>query len=396
VKPEIGYRTAVLPLLKRHDVDLGTAIVVNSRLSAEDLVARFARLGHARVEPPVLQPADIFLDQSGENFRRRMFVTTDSEGREMALRPEFTIPVVRLYLAGDDAGALAQYSYCGRVFRMQAGESGEFVQAGIESFGRTDTAATDAEIVALALEALNEFGVHDPDIHLGDMGLFNAVMEALALPDAVLRRLKRAFASGRLTVDTLDQVLGGQGQADASHAGLSAALVGLDPATARNLVEDMLKIARISTVGGRTSAEIADRFLRQAGQAEVTLPDKARAVLAAYLAISGEPDEVSDLLRALSVDEGLDLAAVLAVFDERTGFLAARGVDVSKIRVATAFGRDLDYYTGMVFEMRTSSESRSLVGGGRYDRLAQSLGATHPVPAVGCSIWMDRLIGSTP
>jgi len=75
------------------------------------------------------------------------------------LRPEFTIPVVRLYLAGDDSGALAQYSYCGRVFRMQAGESGEFVQAGIESFGRTDTAATDAEIVAL-LAYLSRLGLN--------------------------------------------------------------------------------------------------------------------------------------------------------------------------------------------------------------------------------------------
>jgi ATP phosphoribosyltransferase regulatory subunit len=380
---------------------LGTAIVVNSRLSAEDLVARFARLGYARVEPPVLQPADIFLDQSGENFRRRMFVTTDSEGCEMALRPEFTIPVVRLYLAGGDAGGLAQYSYCGRVFRMQSGESGEFVQAGIESFGRSDIAAADAETVALALEALHEFGVHDPDIHLGDMGLFNAVMDALALPDALLRRLKRAFALGSLNVDTLDQVLGGQGQVDASHPGLSAALVGLDPVTARNLVEDMLKIARISTVGGRTSAEIADRFLHQAGQTDVVLPDHARQVLAAYLAISGEPDAVSDQLRSLTAAQGLDLSAALDVFDERTGFLAARGVDVSKIHVATAFGRDLDYYTGMVFEMRASRTgasphpaSRSLVGGGRYDRLAQSLGATQAVPAVGCSIWMDRLIGS--
>ncbi len=370
--------------------------MVNSRLSAEDLAARFVRLGYARVEPPVLQPADIFLDQSGENFRRRMFVTTDSEGREMALRPEFTIPVVRLYLAGADAGGLAQYSYCGRVFRMQSGESGEFVQAGIESFGRTDSAAADAETVALALEALHEFGVHDPAIRLGDMGLFNAVTEALALPDAVLRRLKRAFALGSLTVANLDQVLGGEGEADASHPGLSAALIGLDPVTARNLVEDMLKIARISTVGGRTSAEIADRFLRQAGQTATVLPDHTRDVLNAYLAISGEPDAVSDRLRDLASTQGLDLSAALDVFDERTGFLAARGVDVSKIHVSTAFGRDLDYYTGMVFEIRASNAGPSLVGGGRYDRLAQSLGAAQAVPAVGCSIWMDRLIGSTP
>jgi ATP phosphoribosyltransferase regulatory subunit len=39
------------------------------------LIALFEREGYARIEPPVLQPADVFIDLSGEDIRRRMFVT---------------------------------------------------------------------------------------------------------------------------------------------------------------------------------------------------------------------------------------------------------------------------------------------------------------------------------
>jgi ATP phosphoribosyltransferase regulatory subunit len=369
--------------------------VVNSRLSAEDLVARFTRLGYSRVEPPVLQPADIFLDQSGENFRRRMFITTDAEGRELALRPEFTIPVVRLYLEQEPRGQEARYSYCGRVFRMQSGNPGEFVQAGIESFGRKDLAATDAEIMGLALEALKAFGISDPVIQMGDLGLFAALLAALDLPPPVLRRLKRAFAKGQLNAATLDRVLDDRETEDAALTGLSSALTGIDPVTARQLVEDLLKIAGISAVGGRSNAEIADRLLERAEQGQSIVPARARAILADYLSISGDPDTASAALHALAQRETIAMDEALSRFDERNGFLLVSGIALDHIRFSTAFGRDLDYYTGLVFEMCAADrpETGTLIGGGRYDRLVQSLGASEPVPAVGCSVFMDRLLG---
>ncbi len=369
--------------------------MVRARLSAEQLVARFVRVGYARVEPPVLQPADVFLDLSGEDIRRRMFVTTDSEGREMALRPEFTIPVARLHLESAEAGRRAAYSYCGPVFRLRTGETGEFVQAGIESFGRTDIAAADAEIVALALEAVEAAdGPADADLRLGDVGLFTALTAALALPPAVLRNLKRAFAQGALSTANL-AALSAPVTTTGEHAGLLAALSGQDPRAARAFVEDLLKIAGISSGGGRSPAEIAERFLAQAENDAGGLSDEARDVLARYLAIAGDPDAAATAMRDLAANAGLDLAEALDLFEARTGFLAARGVAVERIAFSTAFGRNLDYYTGMVFEIRDPrrTDGRPLVGGGRYDRLVETLGAQQPIPAVGCSIWVDRLIG---
>ena len=58
---------------------------------------------------------------SGEEVRRRLFLTADAAGEELCLRPEYTIPVCRAYLSSDKAGKIAEYSYLGPVFRARAG-----------------------------------------------------------------------------------------------------------------------------------------------------------------------------------------------------------------------------------------------------------------------------------
>src|SRR5271157_1001293 len=100
------------------------------------LLAHYQRAGYVRAEPPILQPAEPFLDMSGEDIRRRMYLTTDASGRELCLRPDLTIPVSRDYLASANAGRPAGFCYLGPVFRYRSEASAEFPQAGIESFGR--------------------------------------------------------------------------------------------------------------------------------------------------------------------------------------------------------------------------------------------------------------------
>src|SRR2546430_15484573 len=108
---------------------------------AAALVTSYVRAGYALVAPAMLQPAEPFLDLSGEDIRKRMFLTVDPQGRELCLRPDLTIPVCRDYLASDAAGKVAGFCYLGPVFRHRSGEPSEFLRAGIESFGRTDIAA---------------------------------------------------------------------------------------------------------------------------------------------------------------------------------------------------------------------------------------------------------------
>src|SRR2546423_2195808 len=84
---------------------------------AEALLASYERTGYLRATPAILQPAEPFLDLSGEDIRRRMYLTTDPQGRELCLRPDLTIPVSLDYLASSAAGKAQGFCYFGPVFR---------------------------------------------------------------------------------------------------------------------------------------------------------------------------------------------------------------------------------------------------------------------------------------
>ena len=356
------------------------------------LLHHLVAAGYDPVDPPLLHAAGTFLDLGGEDIRARLYLTTDAAGVELCLRPEFTIPAARAYLASPAAGRPAAYSCCGPVFRMRAGGPGELRQAGLESFGRADIAAADAEILALSLDAVERSGTRLRSVSLGDAGLVSSMLDAVGLPPLWQRRLKRGLERGQ----GLDAVLRGAPARRPEHSGLLAALAGADGKDAHALVADLLSIAGITTVGGRSVGEIADRFLAQVAQgAAPDFGDERRQVLDAFFDVSGDPDRASGQLRALADDAGLDMRSALDLFDARTGFIAAQGVDLSRLAFRTAFARNLDYYTGFVFEAHGADADGPVIGGGRYDRLCQALGSPSPIPAVGAAIWLDRLDGET-
>ncbi len=361
---------------------------------ADALLASFERAGYARVTPAILQPAEPFLDLSGEDIRKRMYLTTDPHGRELCLRPDLTIPVSRDYLASPSAGRAAGYCYLGPVFRDRGNLPGEFLQAGIESFGRPDTAAADAEMLALGLEATGHYSLAMPDTQTGDVGLFSALIAALDLAPIWKRRLMKDFNRKSNLAYDLERLALSAAKGRPEYQGVLAALAGSDPKAAHALVTDLLSIAGTSAVGGRSVGEIADRFLEQAAiGARSGLPHEIGALIQRFLAIKGDPDTAAAELRTLAADAKVALDAALDLFESRTGFLAARGVDVARIRFATAFGRGFDYYTGFVFELHDphARAKGPLVAGGRYDGLLLRLGSATAIPAVGFAAWIERL-----
>ncbi len=364
-----------------------------SEARADALLGAFERAGYRQVKPAILQPAEPFLDLSGEDIRKRMYLTADPHGRELCLRPELTIPVSRDYLASPLAGKPAGFCYLGPVFLHRGDGPAEFIQAGIESFGRNDIAAADAEMLALGLEATGHYGVAAPQMRIGDVGLFSALIASLDLAPAWKRRLIKDFNHKTSLTHDLERLTLGAPHARSEYEGVLAALAGSDPKAAHALVTDLLSIAGIKAVGGRSVGEIADRFLEQSALgAQRSLPQETRLLIERFLAVSGDPDQAAAELRALARDAKVKLDAALDLFESRTGFLAARGVDVARIRFATGFGRGLDFYTGFMFELHGASggEDGPLVAGGRYDGLLTRLGSGTPIPAVGFAVWIER------
>src|SRR6185295_16235181 len=108
------------------------ALIALLDAQAAKILQVFAAKSYARVEPPILQPADVFLDRSGEEIRRRTFVLTDPSGEELCLRPELTIPVCRLHLQSNGKFP-ARLSYHGPAFRVQLSQPdrpSQFLQTG--------------------------------------------------------------------------------------------------------------------------------------------------------------------------------------------------------------------------------------------------------------------------
>ena len=84
------------------------------------------------------------------------------------------------------------------------------------------------------------------------------------------------------------------------------------------------------------------------------------------------------------------LRATIAAFAAREAEIDRAGVDTSAIFYDATFGRALDYYTALVYEV-TLPDGLVLIGGGRYDRLLTMVGATGDIPGVGFSVWLDRV-----
>ena len=362
---------------------------------AEALIASYERAGYRRCAPAILQPAEPFLDLSGEDIRKRMYLTTAPGGGEFCLRPDLTIPVSRDYLASPAVGYPSGFCYLGPVFRHSGDGAPEFLQAGIESFGRADKAAADAEMLARGLEATAQYGLAPPDIQTGDVALFVNFIAGLDLPPAWKRRLIKDFnRKSNLAQDLERLVLGGNNERP-EYQGVLAALAGSDPHAAHALVTDLLSIAGITAVGGRSVGEIADRFLEQAALgASTKLPRDVRALIERFLGVQGDPDQAAAELRALAAEADLSaaLAPALDLFEHRTGFLAAHGIDPARLSFSTSFGRGFDYYTGFVFELTDPARTGDpLVAGGRYDDLLSRLGSPQAIPAVGFAVWIERL-----
>jgi ATP phosphoribosyltransferase regulatory subunit len=363
---------------------------------ADNLLSSFAQAGYIQAEPAILQPAEPFLDLSGEDIRKSLYLTTDAGGEELCLRPDLTIPVARDYLASPRAGQPAGFSYLGPVFRYRSGRPSEFLQAGVESFGRQDRAAADAEMLALALEATSAFGVSEVEIRTGDVALFNALIDALDLYPVWRRRLIKDFNRKINLAQDIERITLATGPGHNEYEGVLAALAGSDRKAALALVTDLMSIAGTTNVGGRTVAEIADRFLEQSTLKSGALPPDALSLIKRFMAIAGSPGEALIQLRKLAADTKLDLSAAIDPFEDRIKrfdvMASDRGIDTSKIRFSTSFGRGLDYYTGFEFELHSKGDgAEPLVAGGRYDGLMTQLGALAPIPAVGFSVWVETL-----
>jgi ATP phosphoribosyltransferase regulatory subunit len=110
-----------------------------------------------------------------------------------------------------------------------------------------------------------------------------------------------------------------------------------------------------------------------------------------YLTIEGSASDVVAKLNAVA--GGKHFKAAITNFEKRIDSLEDQGLNPRRFHFSANFGRELEYYTGFVFQIDKDTHNTPLTvaGGGRYDNLLKDLGAAQSISAVGCAIHTERV-----
>ncbi len=371
--------------------------------NAQDRILKlFVNLDYVHVAPEIIQPAEVFLSQSGEAMRQRTYVFTDHLGLELCLRPDVTIPACRIYLKRNpQADQLARYCYVGPAFRFQSEDAGpgqprEFEQAGVELLMRDDKEAAEAEVLALGISAIETAGIRDFTIKFGDLSLFADLIDGFDMPERWRDRLKHQFWRHAALDDLLVQLAGTKTTSDGLYdQTLVNQLRDCDQTNAIDIVDTYLAQNNIPVVGRRSVGDIARRLLDHVADIEAKpLDENIVSTIKAYLAITDGPQQALAKIKAVANAADIDLSTALGAFERRLELFGQRKINLDRAVFSAQFGRNLEYYTGFVFQLEMPGQgiAGQLAGGGRYDNLLSGLGAPRPVPAVGCAIHLDRLL----
>lgn len=360
------------------------------------------RRGFRRIEPAILQPAEFYLDQIGEDLRSRTYVFTDPDGEELCLRPDLTLPACRLYLdEHPEADAIARLSYHGPAFRYQPDGGDptrprEFHQIGLESFGEADTVAAETEVVSAVDECLTALGVGRAQIRLGDLGLVHGLIASIDMPERWRRRLIAAFERPEGFRALLKQLCDGPAPLPPSiPQALLARIVHGDAARSEAEVQAHLDKAGIAEVGLRSIGELTESLMAlDEDRRAKPLPVATANLIDRFIGIDVPAVEAIGAIENALKDNRLGMDAGKSRFEERLTALSRAGLSADRLRFTAGYGRGFAYYTGLVFQFEAPGAGRGghLAGGGRYDGLLQAAGAPRPVPAVGAAMHSERLL----
>ena len=154
------------------------------RYIERNMTTTFLSFGYGEIQTPTFENIELFTVKSGESILNEIYNFTDKGGRELALRPELTAPVIRCYIERLQMEPkplkLFYFGSCYRYDRPQKGRYREFQQAGCEVIG-VDTEEAVAELLALAFTILRNIGLKNVRINIGNLTIISAIFKRLNL-----------------------------------------------------------------------------------------------------------------------------------------------------------------------------------------------------------------------
>ncbi|MFP3122842.1 ATP phosphoribosyltransferase regulatory subunit [Ectobacillus funiculus] len=284
----------------------------------------FISRGYEEVRTPTIEFYDVFSFRNRPIDEEKMYKFFDHHGRILVLRPDMTIPIARV-VGSTMMKPPLKLTYSGNIFRANksmTGKYNELTQTGIEIIG-VDNLRAEIECIVSAITALQDVGLTQFKIEIGQVKLYKSIVKKLSLTEedeAILREYIE----------------------NKSYTGLS------------QFLEEKKFDQNDETV------QLLQRLPRLFGGLDVI-------------------DEAESLAANAEMKEAIQRVRDIYETVERLGYGHYISVDLGMIQ-------NLDYYTGVIFRGYAHEVGDEILSGGRYDELMEHFGESLPATGLALEV----------
>ena len=346
---------------------------MKSKNSSDKILKNIKSKGFKFIELDSVIETNHIVERSGENFRRFIFSFNDQNGNELCLRPDLTIASCIRYL-NEKINGTAKVVYSGQAFRKTFNRKDPIIinQIGFEIIGSNKEKEDDKKILETSLKSLSKLKYNSGSLTLGNIEIFKLLLNKLDIPKRWKLRLQRHYWRENYFNDLLKRL--------ETNSDVDPTIVEID----KKKYQKMLKQDQSRQIAGRTLNEILTRFNNK-----IKDPRRAKRgrnvslIIKKFLKINCPINQAPSKLNSFFKKNKINIRVQDNYFP-----ITKNKLSKLNIKYSASFGRQLEYYTGLVFKIDVKSKSKNfnIINGGRYDNLISDLGSVKKIPAVGAAL----------
>ncbi len=335
---------------------------MKSKNLSEKILRSVKSNGFKYIELPSVIETNHIVQRSGESFKKFIFSFIDQAGNELCLRPDLTIASCLRYLE-NNLKEKEKIFYSGQAYRKSENKKDSIIrnQIGFEIIGSQSEKIDDREIINTSLKSLKNFKYLSGTITIGNVEIFNLLISKLDIPKRWKLRLSRHFWREDYFNDLLKRL--------ETNSDVDPTIVEVD----KRRYLKMLRDNQSTMVASRTIKEILERFDKKIK--DPRRPSRGRnisKIIKDFLKIKCPISKAAFELNQFFKKNKINL-----VVDQKYFPISKNKISKLNVVFSTSFGRQLEYYTGMVFKIDIKLKSKifNCCNGGRYDKLISDLGS---------------------
>jgi len=303
---------------------------MKSKNYSENIIKVFKKDGFVLSEPDVLLNSDYIIQRSGESFRKLMLTFEDATGKSMCLRPDLTVASCIKYLKGNSK-ANSKIFYSGQAYRRSNSPKDKIIhdQLGIEILGSKNKSTDDLKVLKTIANSIEKIKIKNTSIKVGDVSLFQELIESLKIPERWKMRLKRHFWRPQYFEDLLNRL--------ETNSDVDPTAINLD----KKKFSEMKNLEQSKEIANRKISEILSRFDRKIKDPRSFGENKKIVkIVREFLKINCSIDKLEKTFKSFVKKNKLSNS----VFKDLSTIKNLSKIN-SKTIFSTTCGRDIEYYT---------------------------------------------------